>query len=78
MAQVLDFPGVVTQGKNLENARYMVRDALTLMAECYLDQGKPFPKPRPKARDKKAELVEPVYLTIRVTRVKRREKSKAS
>jgi len=31
MAKVLDFPGVVTQGKNLDHARRMLRDALREM-----------------------------------------------
>ena len=77
LGEVLDFPGVVTQGRGLEDARYMVRDALRLMAECYLDEGRSLPKPNPRARNKKAELVEPVCLTVSV-RGRRNEKSKAS
>jgi predicted RNase H-like HicB family nuclease len=78
LAEVLDFPGVITQGRDLDDARFMVRDALKLMAECYLEEGKALPKPNPRARNKKARFVEPVYLTVRVTREAKREKSKTS
>jgi len=78
MAEVVDFPGVITQGKDLEDARYMVRDALRWMAECRLDGGEPLPKPNPKARRKKAAMLEPVYLTIRVLQSPKREKNQAS
>jgi len=77
-AEVVDFPGVLTQGKNLDDARFMVRDALRMMAEWSLEEGEPLPKPNPRARRKKAQLVEPVYLTVRVSRKPAREKNKAS
>jgi predicted RNase H-like HicB family nuclease len=77
IGEVLDFPGVATQGKDLEDARFMVRDALKLMAEVYLEQGKSLPTPNPRARSKKAELVEPVLLGVRV-KAARHEKNKAS
>jgi len=67
--RVLDFPGTNTQGKNLEDARFMVRDALKLMAECTLERGEPLPRPNPRAQDKKAERVEPVRLSVRVSAV---------
>ena len=51
VVSVLDFPGVNTQGKNLREARFMVKDALKLMAECYLEEGKTLPRPIPKAAD---------------------------
>jgi predicted RNase H-like HicB family nuclease len=38
MAQVLEFPGVVTQGRTLNSARRMVRDALRDMAEWYRER----------------------------------------
>jgi predicted RNase H-like HicB family nuclease len=59
---LLDFPGVNSQGKNLKEARYMIKDALKLMAECLLDAGKPLPKPNPKARDKNADFQEQIVL----------------
>jgi predicted RNase H-like HicB family nuclease len=78
LAEVLDFPGVITQGKNLDDARYMIRDALRLMAECYLEDGKPLPKPNPRARNKKAQIVEPICLALKVTGGKKRETKKVS
>jgi predicted RNase H-like HicB family nuclease len=66
MVCVLDFPGVISQGRNIKHARMMIKDALGLMAECKLEQGEGLPRPNPRARDKKAELVEPIKLKVRV------------
>jgi predicted RNase H-like HicB family nuclease len=66
LAKVLDFPGVVTQGRTLPHARTMLRDALREMAEWYIEDGQPLPRPKPKAADKKAEVLEPIRLRIRV------------
>ncbi len=66
MARVLDFPGVVTQGKNLNAARRMLRDALREMAMWNLEEGESLPLPNPKAADRKAHLLEPIRLSIRV------------
>lgn len=65
MVRVLDFPGVISQGKNIEHARRMIKDALCLMAEYRLEQGEGLPKPNPRARDKKAALLEPIKLGVR-------------
>jgi predicted RNase H-like HicB family nuclease len=66
MAQVLDFPGVITQGKTLNSARRMLRDALREMAAWYMEEGQALPLPRRKATDRKAALQEPIRLTVRV------------
>jgi predicted RNase H-like HicB family nuclease len=66
VVELLDFPGVVSQGKTLKSARWMIRDALKLMAECYVEEGKPLPQPSPKARAPNADFCEPVRLSIRV------------
>jgi len=65
-ARVLDFPGVITQGKTLQSPRRMLRSALREMAEWYIEDGQPFPSPNPRARDKKAQVQEPIRLLIRV------------
>ncbi len=78
LVEVLDFPGAFTQGKDLDDARYMVRDVLKLVAECRLEEGKPLPRPNPRAKSKKAILVEPVYLSIRVTRGRQHEKDQTA
>jgi predicted RNase H-like HicB family nuclease len=63
-AQVLDFPGAVTQGKGLDDARTMLQSALVDLAETYVDIGKPFPKPNPDASDPQADIEEPIYLLL--------------
>jgi predicted RNase H-like HicB family nuclease len=64
MVRVLDFPGVISQGRDLDHARKMIKDALRLMAEHKLEQGERLPKPNAKARDKKAALIEPINLRV--------------
>jgi predicted RNase H-like HicB family nuclease len=43
--EVLDFPGVISQGRTLNSARRMIRDALRMMAEWYVADGKALPLP---------------------------------
>jgi predicted RNase H-like HicB family nuclease len=66
MVQLLDFPAVISQGRTISSARRMVRDALRTMAEWYLEDGLSLPRPNRRARDKKADLVEPIRLRVRV------------
>ncbi len=66
MAKVLDFPGVVTQGKTLASARRMLLDALREMATWAIEEGRPLPRPNPRAADRKAEVLEPIRLALRV------------
>jgi len=61
MAQVLDFPGAVTQGKDLEDARQMLQSALVDLAEASVDLGNPLPKPDPTLTDPDADIEEPIY-----------------
>ncbi len=65
MGVVLDFPGVVTQGKTSNAARRMLRSALEDMAAWYMEDEKPFPKPNARAKDKKAAVLEPIRLIAR-------------
>ena len=67
MVRVLDFPGVISQGKSIEHARKMIKDALCMMAEHRLEQGQSLPRPNPRSRDKKAVLVEAIDLRIRAS-----------
>ena len=64
-AQVLDFPGAISQGKTLNSARRNLADALQLMAESFLLDGEALPRPRARVHHNKADVVEPIYLTIR-------------
>jgi predicted RNase H-like HicB family nuclease len=66
VVSVLDFPGVNTQGRTLREARFMVKDALKLMAESYLEDGRTLPKPNPQAADAQAKRIEKIRLEILV------------
>jgi len=66
VVSVLDFPGVNTQGRTLREARFMVKDALKLMVDCYLEEGKTLPKPNPKAHDPTAKRIETIRLEVLV------------
>ncbi len=43
MGQLIEWPEVVTEGKNLEDCRAMLRDALNEMVSAYRQIGKPIP-----------------------------------
>ena len=43
MGQLVEWPEVVTEGADLEDCRFMLRDALNEMILAYKDQGKEFP-----------------------------------
>lgn len=64
-AEVLDFPGAVSCGKDMGEARAMIQAALLDMAEYYLESGKALPLPNPAASDPEAEIEEPVYLLLK-------------
>jgi predicted RNase H-like HicB family nuclease len=66
IAEVLDFPGALSQGKTLNSARRMIRDALRCMAEWHLEEGEPLPSPDPNSRDNTAEFQEVLRLQIRI------------
>ena len=63
-AEVLDFPGVITFGKDLEEARRMLRSALVDMAETNLLLGEPLPRPDPSCTHPDADLEEPIHLLL--------------
>jgi predicted RNase H-like HicB family nuclease len=65
VAEALDFPGAVTQGFDLSDARLMIASAMEDLAESLLDQGKPLPTPDPEAAAD-ADLIELVPLSIHV------------
>ena len=66
VVEVLDFPGVVSQGRTLKSARAMIRDALRCMVEWYLEDGKPLPRPKPHVRDKSARHLEKIRVNFKV------------
>lgn len=65
VAEVLDFPGALSQGRTLASARRMIRDALRMLAEALIEEGKPLPRPNPRAKARKADYVETIRLRLR-------------
>ena len=63
-AEVLDFPGAITCGDTLEEARRQLASALVDMAETNLQLGEPLPIPNPQAHDPEADIEEPIYLLL--------------
>jgi predicted RNase H-like HicB family nuclease len=47
VAEVLDFPGVVSQGFDLADARLMIASALADIAQMHLEEGRPLPGAEP-------------------------------
>jgi predicted RNase H-like HicB family nuclease len=64
VAKVLDFPGAMSQGFDLPDARTMIAGALEDLAQIRLEEGKPLPIPDEEAADEDADLVEILPLTV--------------
>lgn len=64
VAEALDFPGAVTQGFDLADARLMIASALEDLAEAMLEEGKPLPVPSEDAHNANADLIELVPLLV--------------
>lgn len=65
VAEVLDFPGVLSQGFDLPDARLMIASALEDIARMHLEEGKPLPVPNPEAAALNADLIELLPLSVR-------------
>ena len=63
VAEALDFPGVVTQGFDLPDARLMIASALEDLAQCLLEEGRALPVPDPAATAE-ADLIELIPLSV--------------
>lgn len=63
-AEVVDFPGANTCGKDLDEARRMIGLALVDMAETLIILGRPIPQPDPSLSNPEADLEEPVHLIL--------------
>ena len=61
-AEALDFPGAITCGADLEEARRMLEGALVDLAETYLQRGESLPIPDPTCHDEQADILEPLRL----------------
>ena len=62
--EVLDFPGVITFGADLDEVRRMLASALVDMAETNLLLGEPLPLPDPSQTNPDADLEEPIHLLL--------------
>ena len=65
VAEALDFPGAVSQGFDLPDARLMIASALEDLAQALLEEGKPLPVPSEHALNPDADLIELVPLSVR-------------
>ena len=59
IVELLDFPGVFSQGKTLNSARWMIRDeveagVLGEERDQMVEDGESLPRPNPKAKARKA------------------------
>ena len=66
VAEALDFPGAVTQGFDLSDARLMIASAMEDLAALLLEEGKPLPIPAASAADPEADLIEVIPLSVHV------------
>jgi predicted RNase H-like HicB family nuclease len=64
LGEVLDFPGTVSFGHTLDEARVNLASALLDMAETNLLRGEPLPLPDPRRSDTEAEVEGPIYLLL--------------
>ena len=71
VAEALDFPGAVTQGFDLPDARLMIASALEDLAQLLLEEGKPLPVPAPDASAPDADLIELIPLSVHAGTVQR-------
>ena len=64
LGEVLDFPGTVSFGTTLDEARENLAGALRDMAETNVLRGEPLPIPDSTRCDSQADLEEPIYLVL--------------
>jgi predicted RNase H-like HicB family nuclease len=66
VAEALDFPGAVTQGFDLPDARLMIASAMEDLAQILIEEGRALPVPNNEASAPDADLVELIALTVHV------------
>ena len=64
VAEALDFPGALSRGFDLADARLMVSSALEDLTQLLLEEGRPSPKPNPDASAPDADLIELIPLSV--------------
>lgn len=67
---MVPFPGAVSQGFDLADARRMISSAMEELEQMLLEEGKPLPRPDPEASAPEADLVEllPLFVEVGVSR----------
>jgi predicted RNase H-like HicB family nuclease len=65
--EVLDFPGAITAGRSLDEARELLASALQDVAETALAAGESLPRPDPSASDPESDIEEPIHLLVTAT-----------
>jgi predicted RNase H-like HicB family nuclease len=63
-AEVLDYPGTISCGRDLNEARRQLAAALVDMAETDLLTQRLLPIPNPAATDSEADIEEPIHLLL--------------
>ena len=58
VAEALDFPGAVSQGFDLPDARLMIASALEDLAQALLEEGKALPVPSDNVQAPDADLID--------------------
>ena len=58
VAEALDFPGAVTQGFDLQDARLMIASAIEDLAQLLLEEGNQLPVPDAAVESAEADLME--------------------
>jgi len=66
VAEALDFPGAISQGFDLPEARLIIASAMEDLAQLLLEEGKPLPTPTADAAPSDADLIELVPLSVHV------------
>jgi predicted RNase H-like HicB family nuclease len=66
IAEEFDYPGVQSQGRTLISARAMIRDALKLMAQGNIEDGRPLPRPATRVKATRALVTEAIPLRVRI------------
>ena len=66
-AHVVDFPGAITCGSDLAEARRLLASALRDLAELCLERGELLPVPDASQSDPDADVEEPLYLHLRAS-----------
>lgn len=64
VAEALDFPGAVSQGFDLADARLMIASALEELAQLLLEEGEPLPVPSEQVSAADADLIELLPLSV--------------